>query len=373
VGANSQRIVAGAGGELLYVPFLGATANTFDGGVAKIAVEDCQCDDILWRSLDGCPSCDEECVVLATIEGYKVGVVVDAVTTPPSDPAADAAAGIARIDNRRGRRLLPSAQTLLDMVECVSACAPTAGGAGTQGPPGPPGPAGPVGPMGPAGPGGDGGQGPAGPVGPAGGAGPQGPVGPAGPAGDAGPQGPPGPGLEAKLTQIVALSWTHNKAGGLVPITNLAGGTDFGFVIAFSAPVNVQHPRSPVDPDHVFQVLLPDPFNDAKLTACWCPLVGGTIFPVDPTIVGGTLVTKAGVVASPSMGVAFIPKQPPGAFANTPRMWIKLRGDFVIDQAEKAIDAEFVRAELPTGDRPHGSPFGIEGGQFESWFRPTLP
>jgi hypothetical protein len=34
----------------------------------------------------------------------------------------------------------------------------------------------------------------------------------------------------------------------------------------------------------------------------------------------------------------------------------------------RAIDAEFVRAELPTGDRPKGSPFGIQGGLFESWF-----
>jgi len=37
----------------------------------------------------------------------------------------------------------------------------------------------------------------------------------------------------------------------------------------------------------------------------------------------------------------------------------------------RAIDAEFVRAELPTGNRipgAPGGPFGLQGGLFESWF-----
>jgi hypothetical protein len=33
------------------------------------------------------------------------------------------------------------------------------------------------------------------------------------------------------------------------------------------------------------------------------------------------------------------------------------------------VDGEFVRAELPPGDRPAGSDVGIQGGLFESWFR----
>jgi competence ComEA-like helix-hairpin-helix protein len=53
-----------------------------------------------------------------------------------------------------------------------------------------------------------------------------------------------------------------------------------------------------------------------------------------------------------------------------PELWVRLRGDFVIEDTGKrrAIDAEFVRAELPTGDRPKGSEHGIQGGLFESWF-----
>jgi hypothetical protein len=49
-------------------------------------------------------------------------------------------------------------------------------------------------------------------------------------------------------------------------------------------------------------------------------------------------------------------------------LFVKLRGDFVLDQRKRAIDAEFARAELSTGDRPSGSPLGIQGGTFESWF-----
>ena len=53
-------------------------------------------------------------------------------------------------------------------------------------------------------------------------------------------------------------------------------------------------------------------------------------------------------------------------------LWIHLRGDFVLDNKDpaqaRAIDAEFVRGELPTGDRPRGSNFGLQGGTFESWF-----
>ena len=56
--------------------------------------------------------------------------------------------------------------------------------------------------------------------------------------------------------------------------------------------------------------------------------------------------------------------------AARPTSGCRLRGDFVIDETGRAVDAEFVRAELPTGDRPAGSEYGIQGGLFESWFTP---
>lgn len=58
-----------------------------------------------------------------------------------------------------------------------------------------------------------------------------------------------------------------------------------------------------------------------------------------------------------------------------PELWVVLRGDFVRNiKDRRAIDAEFVRAELPTGNRPTPDSklpeeqLGIQGGLFESWF-----
>ena len=52
----------------------------------------------------------------------------------------------------------------------------------------------------------------------------------------------------------------------------------------------------------------------------------------------------------------------------TVEFWVVLRCEFVIDTHKRAVDGEFERVAFPTGDRPDGSPFGIQGGTFESWF-----
>ena len=51
---------------------------------------------------------------------------------------------------------------------------------------------------------------------------------------------------------------------------------------------------------------------------------------------------------------------------------MRLNGEFVIDDKGRAVDAEFTRAELPTGDRPGGSAFGAQGGLFQSWFNVVI-
>ena len=100
------------------------------------------CAEILWRHLDGCPHCDvPDCVVLATIENYHLGDRIEEQTDPPADPAQDATDKIARIDNRKGRRLLPSTEVLTELVECLLEHGTGTGGAqGPQGPSGLPGP-----------------------------------------------------------------------------------------------------------------------------------------------------------------------------------------------------------------------------------------
>ena len=87
------------------------------------------------------------------------------------------------------------------------------------------------------------------------------------------------------------------------------------------------------------------------------------------------------VPAGNARGVAFILdiQQAPVARAilsgGIPDVGVLLRGDFVKDTKDRSIDAEFVRAQLPTGDRPRppatqplDNQVGIQGGLFESWF-----
>jgi len=150
-------------------------------------------------------------------------------------------------------------------------------------------------------------------------------------------------------------------------------------VIAFSDDIlwdSAHHP-------HIFQVLLRnDLFLDqpAGLFDCRCPLLGPMVA-VDVTLnAAGTLVTKAVALAAPdalptggvTKAIALIIDDKALQRLRLPRggdIFVKLRGDFVIDgKTKRAIDAEFVRADLPTGDRPQGSNFGVQGGTFESWF-----
>ncbi|MCC7052824.1 MAG: collagen-like protein [Gemmatimonadaceae bacterium] len=308
------------------------------------------CADLWNEAIEGCDDCeDENCVILATIANWHVG---DAI-------------GTAQIDNVTDRRILPSVSAIKRVLDCVLT---TGGGGG--------GPAGPTGPTGP--------QGPQGPVGPQGPAGPRGPVGQDGRNGAdglpglPGLQGPPGPGLEADLTRIIALSWRHDRdSGQLLAILDPNGRPlGRGIVVAFSAEVQWDSTVA----SHVFEALArQDLFIDNKSGQfdCRCPLITPHVA-VDATIVG-TVVTQAVALAAP--GAA-----PPGGLMkalalliddkariqlerpDSGGLFVRLRGDFVVDREKRAIDAEFVRAELPTGDRPSGSAFGIQGGTFESWF-----
>jgi hypothetical protein len=190
------------------------------------------------------------------------------------------------------------------------------------------------------------------------------------------------------LTRIQALSWFHNKSNPLpttiIPISRITDGFKEGIVIGFNGEVRVGDPLNPgqflteIDAMHVFQVLV-EHTTDAERRlglVCRCP-IRGQIIPVKLTDDGAGHIISADEVPGPDApGVAFIfdQKMPIGTNivrGEVPELWVVLRGDFVVDVGGRAIDAEFVRAELPTGDRPNGSPFGVQGGLFESWFTLT--
>ena len=341
VGDESQQIVVSDSGMHLYIPFTDDMAKHALGGVAVLDVSEQACEEILWRHLHGCPQCDDtsKCVVLATIENYQIGDKIENQTDPPADPATDIAAHIARIDNRNGRQLLPSPQVLLELIECLMQQGPS--GAGTQGPPGAPGEQGLKGDT---------------------------------------VVGPAGPGLEEGLVRIKALSWKHNGLNKFFPVQMTNDEERLGIVIEFTDLVDVGRI---IDTNHVFQLLVekaPAREGDQawleSIFRCRCP-IAGDIVPVKCGDNGTGLITSAKqITGSVSHGVAFVLDE------NTRVMVLKalesdlirpdfsviLRGDFVLDMNGRAVDAEFVRAELPTGDRPKGSLFGIQGGTFESWF-----
>src|SRR5205823_10517772 len=113
IGDASQNLVLSKSGQHLYVPYTGDLEQSGEGGVAILTITEQACDDILWRHLDGCPYCDiPSCVTLATIEHYVYGDKIEDQTDPPADPQNDRNSGVARINNREGRRLLPSTQVL---------------------------------------------------------------------------------------------------------------------------------------------------------------------------------------------------------------------------------------------------------------------
>jgi hypothetical protein len=346
VGDDSRQIIMTASGKRLYIPYVDDIAQDAAGGVAIVEASEASCAEILWRHLDGCPHCDQpDCVVLTTIENYHLGDRIEEQTDPPADSAQDAAAKIARIDNRLGRRLLPSTEVLTELVECLLEHG--VDGAGTQGP-----------------------------------------------QGAAGAKGDPGEGLEQGLTRIEALSWTHNiqqlattgkPTSFAVEVTLLTGKKMPGLVIGFTADVQVS---KTIDPDHVFQVLVnhSNEEDTRRGLVCRCAIRGRTV-PVKLKLDGqgkivlnaaGHIDTASEVPAGNARGVAFLldgenfPIVGEILAAKVNNLWILLRGDFVLDTNEKAVDAEFTRAELPTGDHPKNSAFGVQGGLFESWFSVKL-
>jgi hypothetical protein len=336
VGDDSQELELNEAGDRLFIPFLGGPF----GGVAILEISEDACSEILWRHLDGCPHCDvPDCIVLATIEGYNVNDVILDQPADPNDPS-----NVVRIDNRT-RQLLPSTQVITDLVKCLLEHG--GGGPGTQGQPGLPG--------------NDGED------------------------GEDGEDGAPGEGLEEGLIRIEALSWTHDahftSANDvfLAMVERLPPNQPTpALVIGFTGEVDTKT----IDGRRVFQVL-PQLFsadNAERGIECRCPIRGRTI-PVDfDKNADGSIVVnpitkrieKAKEIAqTDARGVAFLLENPTGQLIRNRKVidvTVLLRGDFVIATNRKAIDAEFVRGELPTGDRAQGSKFGIQGGLFESWF-----
>jgi DNA-binding beta-propeller fold protein YncE len=328
--SDPQDLVLEPEGNRLYVAGKGNSLPPSCGGVSVIDVKETQCSELIWRALEGCPECPEDnCVPLAIVEDYVQKYKENPKITND------------RLENRKFRPLVTSTETLKQLVMCALET-----GEGTKGKEGS--------------------------------KGDQGLQGKEGSKGDPGVKGDQGEGLESELTQIKALSWNHNtERNRLVNITLEDGKVTVpGIVIAFTNEVLVSKPPNQIDADHVFQVLIEhDPTLKRLGVVCRCP-IKGKIIPVKVRvdINNSKLITRAQEVTGPmAEAAAFIFDSRFSKFGSKEgnqinEIWVRLHGDFVIDKFDKAIDAEFVRAELPTGDRPRDSQVGIQGGVFESWF-----
>jgi collagen triple helix repeat protein len=360
--AGDARAVA-AGAEAVYVAYAGTGGEP--GGVAVFEVLTTSCR-VAWDELKDCPHCESpDCVVVATLHGYRPGfAVLDA--DPTADPEADRTAGVARIDNHTRTRLRSTA-VLEAAIECLFDGGTTGGGTGPQGPPGPPGRDGQ-----------DGRDGRDGQDGQDGRDGQDGQDGAPGQDGRPGRDGRDGEGLEQGLTQIDLLSWRHRERLDLNQriVVDADGNRRLGVVISFTREVDA----SLIDADHVFTVDAPRPPEDNRfgdLYRCRCPL-SGTVEPVQVLNVSNGVIDAAEVTPGTQFAtaVAFIfpemVQELIQMFDGTADFWVRLQGEFVVDVDRRAVDAEFTRAELPTGDRPAGSEFGVQGGLFQSWFVPAL-
>jgi hypothetical protein len=323
--ATIGRFAMTASGLRLYVPYSGVAGPPPTGAVAVIDITSSNCRDLLLAG--DCPSCDApDCVVLARVENWTVGDKLEDTLDPPSSASADAAAGIARIDNG-ARTVLASTQAITQALICLMDNGTGGGGGG-------------VGPVGPAG-----------------------PPGPTGQTGATGLRGPAGPsGLNPNLTGICAISWLHN--GRMTLETPL--------VIAFSAPVQ--------SADLTTQsIRLLAPFNPSGSSPPTMIAWGEVPLTLQPTMLGTTCIISSGTspagstcdAVELSFDVSSVIKALEAAGGSNP-LRVEVHGDLIRDTQNQpvALDGNHLppwlgsSSSYKTGD-------GVAGGLFESWF--TVP
>jgi len=396
-------------GTHLYVSYNG-DGKSIPGGVAILNVVQDDCCSLFQQTIESCPDCtDGNCIVLATISSYKYGQPI----------------GQTDIDNLTDRHLLTSTGVLTQAVQCLCEQGGAAGTPGPQGPPGVPGPAGPAGAQGPQGI-----QGPAGQTGPAGpglgtglvqisalswvhGSNQQfsglfkmpaaaatypltaaaatvggttvytgtfsPPIPPNFPVQISGFKNATNNGafnvVSCNATQLTVLSF-----GGVAETqqaTAFARAVE-AFVIAFNGQIRMP---SASDAPKIFQVLIDINHSRDAIQGFENPfIISGFIMAVNVTTTGSKVNTASPIVPAPpaTSALAFVFDTTKSAYqgfagleAGNPNVWFRLRGDFLLDTGTpaRAISAEFVRSDFPTGQRPPGSGLCLEGGTFESWLQ----
>jgi DNA-binding beta-propeller fold protein YncE len=173
VGTNPAELVWIGDEERLYGSFTGPVKEPAKAGVAVLDLAGGDCGAALEPG--PCPACDDDCIPLVTVAGWKAG-----------DDFTDAT-----LDNHTDRPVLPSVHALSEAVRCLIAQRVGTGKPGVQGPPGP--------------------------------------------QGNPGNDGAPGPGAPVlKLPRITAINWKHNSTYTSKEFGEFLNN---GLVVAFDTPI----------------------------------------------------------------------------------------------------------------------------------------
>jgi hypothetical protein len=188
------------------------------------------------------------------------------------------------------------------------------------------------------------------------------------------PQGPTN--FEERLVRIFALSWRHNVAHDFFFLLDgqVARGVAVAFGMEQAGDANVRIGSGSLD-EYSFQLFVEDA---TSLLLQRLRVQPRQIVPIDPVVAAGATHFVAGQTLPGPFAPAVLLTFDPGILGQlrSAHVYVELHGDQVMDEGlagdPRAIDAEFVRGELPTGDRPAASRLGLQGGRFTSWFRHSL-
>ena len=175
---------------------------------------------------------------------------------------------------------------------------------------------------------------------------------------------------EEDLVRIVAINWVHGASSNIQ--VEVDGEPRYGLAIGFGR--SVDEPalvrRSTLNANTV-QVFVDDLDGSLLGGEGGFQRIRININPIlhiqDYDVNDGRIVRLETTEDERVTGV-FLPLMG-GVLENLPSAQIDvvLRGNFVMDEEGRAVDAEHVRGQLPSGDRPGNAAIGVQGGRFESW------
>lgn len=317
------------------------------------------------EALEGgpCPGCDAgDCLVLATVRNWQPGFAFHDMPAGLSDPLADAAAKIARLDNREGRIHLASTRAIQTLLECLMSH-PVAGIKGDKGDKGDPGKDGTDGQDGKDGQDGEDGK--------------DGIDGIDGQDGKDGQDGLPGNPFDPTLAHICSANWRHAEKATLADLS-INGGNP-SLIVSFDKEVKAGY-FSPQNIIVEARTQIEDPFGPILI---WRQLRAEAIQPLQMKQECTLDIKGIGPDGGGNCtGVRYLFNDAQDIEKRVNElqvMLIRVRiiGDLIPDKSLRGLDANHLPKIDGNGNPywigpPGGDPYvtgdGIAGGTFESWF-----